>query len=67
MLSSAEHYALMAQFEKDLRSFSFSHGRLERESKTLWPKRRIYQDGAVNQMFLAYSNGYAFGKYVERS
>lgn len=58
---SQEHYQLMAQFER-------SHsGRFDREDKSLWPKGIIYQDGRVNEMFLAYRNGYAFCEADMRS
>jgi hypothetical protein len=59
MLNTKEHYDLMAKFERD-----FKYERLDKESKDLWHKGRIYQDGKVNSMFLAYRMGYAYGKAV---
>jgi hypothetical protein len=57
MLKSQEHYDLIAQFDK-----AFSHRRLAKEDKGLWPKGYIYQDGHTNELFLAYRRGYAYGK-----
>ena len=57
MLKSKEHYDLMAQFEKDLLP-----GRLDKEPKELWAKGIVYQDGAVNGLFLAYRTGHSLGK-----
>lgn len=57
MLFSKEHYDLMESFERE-----FSHFRLDKEAKELWPREVIYQDGRVNVLFLAYRRGYAFGK-----
>lgn len=56
MLLTREHYDLMAQFE---RTFS---GRFDKEAKELWPRGIIYQDGHVNELFLTYRRGYAYGK-----
>lgn len=63
MLTSKEHYELMAQFEKDLGHL----GRLDKESKELWARGIVYQDGHVNNFFLVYRQGYALGKCVERA
>ena len=60
MLNSKEHYDLIAMFEKD-KAFMRSR-RLDKEDKTQWPKGRVYQDGATNELFLAYRNGYSYGK-----
>lgn len=61
MLTTKEHYDLMAQFERDCRP-----GRIDKESKDLWPRGIIYQDGHVNRLFLAYRHGYAYGKSIHR-
>lgn len=63
MLKTQEHYDLMAQFERDVKPY----GRLDKESKDMWPRGLVYQDGGVNALFLAYRHGYAFGKCVERT
>lgn len=56
-LTSKEHYDLMAQFERE-----FSHRRVEKEAdKARWAKGNVYQDGTVNELFLAYRRGYSFG------
>lgn len=59
MLASKEHYDLMAQFEKAFRGHRF-----DREAKEYWPKGHVYQDGHVNNLFLAYRMGYALGKFT---
>jgi hypothetical protein len=61
MLKTIEHYELLAMFERD-----FSGYRHDREPKELWSAGRIYQDGSLNELFLAYRRGYAFGKVVDR-
>ena len=60
MLLTQEHYDLLAQFERQHKGI-----RADKEEKSLWPKGYIYQDGKVNEMFLAFRNGYALGKAVE--
>lgn len=56
MLQTKEHYDLMAAFER-------CHvERFDKETKDLWPKGIIYQDGRVNALFLAYRRGYAYAK-----
>lgn len=57
MLKTQEHYDLMTQFERENKG-----ARLDRESKDLWPRERVYQDGRVNELFIAYRKGYALGK-----
>lgn len=61
MLMTQEHYDLMAAFER------CHSGRFDREDKSLWPKGVIYQDGRVNELFLAYRNGYAYSQADTRS
>ena len=60
-LKSQEHIDLMAFFEKE-----YKHLRLDHEVKELWPRQRIYQDGHVNELFLAYRRGCAFGLVTGR-
>lgn len=57
MLKTREHQELIEQFERDCRP-----GRTDKEPKVIWPKGNIYQDGHVNELFLAYRIGYAYGK-----
>lgn len=59
MLMTKEHYDLLEQFEREFKS-----RRLDKEPKALWPKGIIYQDGHVNELFLAYRRGYSLGKTV---
>lgn len=55
-----EHYELMEQFEKN-----YKGRRFDKEPKELWGTlKRIYQDGLVNELFLAYRLGYSLGKVV---
>lgn len=61
MLKTQEHYDLMAQFERE-----FKGRRLDKEAKDLWPMGRVYQDGQLNELFLAYRQGYALGKVMSR-
>ena len=61
MLKTQEHYDLMAQFEREHKG-----RRLDYEKKDLWPKGVIYQDGAVNELFLAYRRGYMLGNAMSR-
>ena len=61
MLMSKEHYELIASFERSYKE------RFDKEDKALWPKGVIYQDGRVNDMFLAYRRGYAYSQADARS
>jgi len=56
-IKSQEHYELMSNFERD-----FKGNRLDKESKELWPRGIVYQDGNVNELFKAYRFGYALHK-----
>ncbi|MFA5378286.1 MAG: hypothetical protein WC455_21205 [Dehalococcoidia bacterium] len=57
IIKTKEHYDLIAQFER-----TFKGERLDKEPKDIWSNGRIYQDGKVNSMFLAYRLGYSYGK-----
>jgi hypothetical protein len=54
-----EHGAVMAQFERE-----FKGRRLDRELKHFWARGQVYQDGQVNELFLAYRRGYALAKSI---
>lgn len=56
-VGSKEFYDLLATFERDFRGV-----RLDREAKNMWPRGYVYQHGEVNQLFLAYRKGVAYGK-----
>lgn len=58
-LRTQEHQDVMAQFEREFKGM-----RLDREAKNIWPLGRIYQDGQVNGLFLAYRRGYALARCV---
>lgn len=55
-LFAQDHYDLMVMFEK------LKLGRLDKEQKEFWAKGRIYQDGRVNDLFLAFRQGVAYGR-----
>ena len=57
-LFSKEHYELITQFDKEFKK----EGRLDKEPKELWSRGRIYQHADINNMFLAYRKGIAYGK-----
>ena len=61
-LKSKEHQEIMAAFEN-----VFKHYRLDREPKDVWQQGNVYQDGHVNQLFLAFRHGVAYGKAVYES
>ena len=58
-IKSQEHYELMANFE-----LVFKGKRLDKESKDLWPRGIVYQDGHVNELFDAFRKGYALHKGI---
>lgn len=55
-----EHYDIIAMFER------IYSGRFDKEDKALWAKGHVYQDGEMNNLFLAFRHGVAFGKVLER-
>ena len=57
-IHTQEHIDMIAMFEKDHR------GRFDKEPKSLWPMGRVYQDGQLNELFLAYRRGYALARAV---
>lgn len=59
MLNTQEHIDLIAMFERE-----FTGHRYDKEPKAMWPHGHIYQDGQLNELFLAYRKGYAFGRAV---
>jgi hypothetical protein len=56
-LHTQEHADLMTQFEREFRGH-----RLDREQKAMWRRCLLYQDGHVNELFLAYRRGYALAR-----
>lgn len=61
MLMTKEHYELIDMFDR-----LFKHERLDKEDKSLWKQGNVYQDGHVNNLFLAFRHGFAYGRTVER-
>ena len=55
-LLTAEHYEMMEFFDRQHR-----HLRLDKESKDLWSRGIIYQNGEANALFLAFRQGVAYG------
>lgn len=55
-LFSQTHYELIKMFEAE-----FNGRRLDKEPKDIWSRGCVYQDAAVNDLFLAYRRGYALG------
>jgi hypothetical protein len=58
-LFSQAHYDLIEMFDREFKGL-----RLDKEAKDMWPKGYVYQNGEVNQLFLAYRKGYALGTAV---
>ena len=56
-VGSSEFYELIAMFDRE-----FKGSRLDKEAKDMWRKGYVYQHGEVNQLFIAYRKGFAFGK-----
>lgn len=56
-ITTDEHIDVMKQFEKEYKGHRF-----DREPKDLWRIGNVYQDGQVNELFLAYRRGYALHK-----
>lgn len=61
MLGTKEHDELLRRFET-----AYAHLRLDKESRELWGKGQIYQNGETNALFKAFELGYAVGKCAER-
>lgn len=57
-IKDKEHAELMAMFEK-IHNGSF---RLDREPKEIWGKDALYKNGETNDCFMAFRDGYVYGK-----
>lgn len=64
MLKTQEHVDLIAMFEREP---EYKGRRLDKERKEFWTVGHVYQDGHLNELFLAYRRGYAYGKAIERT
>jgi hypothetical protein len=62
-LLSSEHYEIIYFFERRFKG-AF---RLDKEDQSLWSKGSIYQSGDANAAFLAFREGVAYGRAVERT
>ncbi len=62
MLHTQEHDDLIAMFDRE-----FKGHRLDQEARGAWKDGHIYQDGNLNEIFLAYRRGYALGKSIGRA
>lgn len=60
-LNSHEHIEMVAMFDR-----LFKGRRLDKEDKSIWSKGHIYQDGQLNDLFLAFRQGVAYGQAVSR-
>ena len=60
-IKSKDHQDLMAMFEK-----IFAGRRLDKEDKGLWPGGNVYQNGEVNELFLAFRHGCAYGISISK-
>jgi hypothetical protein len=58
-INTQEHQDIVSQFDRESKG-----ARLDKEPKSIWLLGRIYQDGHVNEQFLAYRRGYALAKSV---
>lgn len=59
-LFKKEHYDLMSQFEFDYKGRNL----IREKDKELWKKGYLYEDGYVNDLFLAYRKGYILGAEI---
>lgn len=62
MLVTKEHIDLVDMFEREHKGCF----RFDKETKAMWSRGIVYQDGTANMVFLAYRRGYAFGKAIGR-
>ena len=65
-LKSHSHNELMEMFERSMKSLPCCPSRMDREPRDYWGAGRIYQDGHVNAMFLAYRLGVTYGVAITR-
>lgn len=60
-LFNKEQFEIIEQFEK-----TYPYIRKDKEPKKLWKKKIIYQDGQVNELFIAFCFGVAYGEFCAR-
>ena len=62
MFHNGEIEKVMHQFEKQQpKDLPYVGGSLEREPRDYWKRRVFYTNGAINDQFLTFLSGYAFG------
>lgn len=57
-LTSKDHYEMIEMFENEFKG-SF---RMDKEDKSYWAKGNVYQNADLNNLFLAYRRGVAYGR-----
>ena len=60
-LGTKDHDELIEMFDK-----VFKGRRLDKEAKDMWSRGHVYQDGSVNDLFLAFRHGVAFERARSR-
>ncbi len=60
---SREYYGLIAFFDKIWKGA----GRLDKEDREYWRRGHVYQQGDINDQFLAFREGVAYGYEVGRA
>jgi hypothetical protein len=61
-IGSQEHIGMMRAFESFIQKER--GGRIDKEAREYWRIGQFYQDGHINQLFHAYSSGYAQARCV---
>jgi hypothetical protein len=65
MTYTKEFYEVMEFFEGKVLTEQYgSRYKAQREARDLWTKRIYYTDGAVNEAFKMFLQGYAHGKAI---
>lgn len=62
-IGSGEHDEMILSFDKYMKRSPIPC-RLDKEPKSEWVKRHIYQDGHTNDLFNLYAAGYALARCV---
>lgn len=65
-IRTKEHYEVIEAFERALPHLRFTSGRLDKEDKASWAKGHVYQNGEINNLFLAFRHGVAYGTAISR-
>lgn len=67
-IGSDEHYAILAAFDKWVKSAGASGIRsdISKEDRDFWKTGNVYKNGEVNNAYKAFINGYAYAKCALR-